>query len=120
MSSVAVISQDGALADALTTAFFVMGEEKARVFYEEEIYSFEAVFVDKNGNETEFSNEIGLVFVFLFKSFPQSLQDLFFLSGDLHLRHAQCVGGLLLGAGMEKPQSHDLPFQGRQTGDPFF
>ncbi len=56
LSSVAVISQDGALADALTTAFFVMGEEKAREFYEEEIYSFEAVFVDNNGNVSTTDN----------------------------------------------------------------
>ncbi len=50
--SVAVICSDGALADALSTALFVMGEENARAFYESKIYDFEAIFIDQNGNVT--------------------------------------------------------------------
>ncbi|MBE6700134.1 MAG: FAD:protein FMN transferase, partial [Ruminococcaceae bacterium] len=50
LCSVAVICSDGALADALSTALFVMGEEKARAFYESKVYDFEAVFIDENGN----------------------------------------------------------------------
>ena len=52
LCSVAVICSDGALADALSTALFVMGEEKARAFYESKIYDFEAVFIDQSGNVT--------------------------------------------------------------------
>ncbi len=52
LCSVAVICSDGALADALSTALFVMGEENARAFYESNVYDFEAVFIDENGNVT--------------------------------------------------------------------
>ena len=52
LCSVAVICSDGALADALSTALFVMGEENARAFYESKIYDFEAVFIDQSGNVT--------------------------------------------------------------------
>ena len=52
LCSVAVICSDGALADALSTALFVMGEENARAFYESKVYDFEAVFIDENGNVT--------------------------------------------------------------------
>ncbi len=52
LCSVAVICSDGALADALSTALFVMGEENARTFYESKIYDFEAIFIDQNGNVT--------------------------------------------------------------------
>ena len=52
LCSVAVICSDGALADALSTALFVMGEENARAFYESKIYDFEAVFIDQGGNVT--------------------------------------------------------------------
>lgn len=52
LCSVAVICSDGALADALSTALFVMGEENARAFYESKIYDFEAIFIDQNGNVT--------------------------------------------------------------------
>lgn len=52
LCSVAVICSDGALADALSTALFVMGEKNARAFYESKIYDFEAVFIDQGGNVT--------------------------------------------------------------------
>lgn len=52
LCSVAVICSDGALADALSTALFVMGEENARAFYESQVYDFEAVFIDQSGKVT--------------------------------------------------------------------
>ena len=52
LCSVAVVCSDGALADALSTALFVMGKEKALAFYENQIYEFEAIFIDQNGNVT--------------------------------------------------------------------
>lgn len=47
---VAVISDDGTLADALSTALFVMGYDKAKNFYEEKAFDFEAVFCKKDGS----------------------------------------------------------------------
>ena len=52
LCSVAVICTDGSLADALSTALFVMGKEKALAFYESQTYAFEAIFIDQNGNVT--------------------------------------------------------------------
>ena len=52
LCSVAVICSDGALADALSTALFVLGEENARAFYESKTYDFEAIFIDQSGNVT--------------------------------------------------------------------
>ena len=52
LCSVAVVCSDGALADALSTALFVMGREKALAFYESKAYDFEAIFIDQNGNVT--------------------------------------------------------------------
>ena len=52
IASVAVISNDGTLADALSTALFVMGKEKALAFYESGVYSFEAVIVTDDGGVT--------------------------------------------------------------------
>lgn len=52
LCSVAVICLDGALADALSTALFIMGEENARAFYESQVYDFEAVFIDQSGKVT--------------------------------------------------------------------
>ena len=49
LCSVAVLCADGALADALSTALFVMGEETARAFYDSGVYDFEAVFISPEG-----------------------------------------------------------------------
>lgn len=46
--SVAVISNNGAQADALSTALFVMGLEEAMDFYLQEKYSFEAIIITKD------------------------------------------------------------------------
>lgn len=47
--SVAVYTRDGALGDALSTALFVMGCDKAIEFYNSGAYDFEALFVTDNG-----------------------------------------------------------------------
>lgn len=52
IESVAVISNDGTIADALSTALFVMGKEKSFDLYKSGIYDFEAIFVLKNGTVT--------------------------------------------------------------------
>lgn len=49
LSSVAVLSSNGALADALSTALFVMGLDDALSFYQEKKYIFEAIFITKSG-----------------------------------------------------------------------
>ncbi len=49
LSSVAVLCSDGALADALSTALLVMGEEKALAFHASGIYSFEALLITSDG-----------------------------------------------------------------------
>jgi thiamine biosynthesis lipoprotein len=48
LRSVAVIAADGTLADALSTAFMVMGEDAARALYEDNVLDFEAIFVYDN------------------------------------------------------------------------
>lgn len=45
LSSVAVLSSDGALADALSTALFVMGTSEALAYYEAHPGTFEAVLI---------------------------------------------------------------------------
>lgn len=64
--SSAVICSDGMLADALSTAIFVMGTEKAMELYNENKYAFEAVLVTKNkkiyvsnGIKDKYTNENG-------------------------------------------------------------
>ena len=47
--SVAVIASNGAAADALSTALFVMGVDKSLEFYSEGSLSFEAIFVTDSG-----------------------------------------------------------------------
>ncbi len=49
LSSVAVLCSDGALADALSTALLVMGEERALAFHASGIYSFEALLITSDG-----------------------------------------------------------------------
>lgn len=50
LASVAVLCDNGALADALSTALFVMGLDGAMQFYKDGIYTFEAVCITKNGD----------------------------------------------------------------------
>lgn len=50
IKSVAVIAKDGLLSDALSTALFCMGSEKALDFYESGLYAFEAVIFLDNGS----------------------------------------------------------------------
>lgn len=47
--SVTVVSEDGSLADALSTALFVMGPEKAEDYWREHADSFDAVFLTEEG-----------------------------------------------------------------------
>ena len=46
----AVIARDGALADALSTALFVMGRDEALAFYESGVYAFEAILIACDGS----------------------------------------------------------------------
>ena len=46
--SAAVVTADGALSDALSTALFVMGPEKAMKFYKSGTYEFEAVLITES------------------------------------------------------------------------
>lgn len=49
LKSVTIVSDDDALADALSTALFVMGLEKSRKFYSENSSLFGAVFITDKG-----------------------------------------------------------------------
>ena len=50
LSSVTIISKNGILADALSTACFVLGKEKTLELYNSKTYDFEAVLIENNGN----------------------------------------------------------------------
>ncbi len=52
LSSVAVICRNGALADALSTALFVMGYESSMELYRSDIFDFEAIFIAQSGTIT--------------------------------------------------------------------
>lgn len=49
LASVTVTSDDSALADALTTALFVMGYDKAVEFWRSGTYDFDMALIDENG-----------------------------------------------------------------------
>ena len=49
LASAAVISDDGLEADALSTALFVMGKDRAIEFYKSGIYDFEMLLVTETG-----------------------------------------------------------------------
>ena len=49
LRSVAVVSRDGLVADALSTALFVMGKDRAQEFIKKGIYDFECVLVSHDG-----------------------------------------------------------------------
>ena len=50
--SVTIVSEDGLLADGLSTSLFIMGQEKAIDFWREHKDAFDAVLIDKDGNIT--------------------------------------------------------------------
>ncbi len=50
LSSVAVVTRDGPTADALSTAFMVMGEDAARALRDSGTLSYEAVFFRSDGS----------------------------------------------------------------------
>lgn len=50
LSSVAVVMRDGPTADALSTAFMVMGEDAARALRDSGTFSYEAVFFRSDGS----------------------------------------------------------------------
>lgn len=62
LSTVAVITRDGALADVLSTALFVMGEARAMELYEAETFDFEAVFIHQDGTIVTTENLSGAEF----------------------------------------------------------
>lgn len=52
LKSVTIVSDDGTLADALSTSLFVMGKEKALNYWREHKNEFDTVLVEDNGNIT--------------------------------------------------------------------
>ena len=49
LKSVAIVSDDGTLADALSTSLFVMGKEKAVAYWRAHSEEFDAILVEKDG-----------------------------------------------------------------------
>lgn len=49
LASVTIVSQDGTLADALSTSLFVMGLEKATAFWQKNSDSFDVIFITDSG-----------------------------------------------------------------------
>lgn len=49
LSSVSIISEDGALADGLSTSLFIMGKEKAAEYWKNHSDEFDAVLVEDDG-----------------------------------------------------------------------
>lgn len=52
LMSVTVVSEDGTFADALSTALFVMGKEKALSYWKEHSNNFDTILVESNGSIT--------------------------------------------------------------------
>ena len=52
LKSVTIVSDDGTLADALSTSLFVMGKEKALDYWHEHKNEFDTVLVEDNGDIT--------------------------------------------------------------------
>lgn len=64
LASITIVSEDGTLADGLSTALFVMGKEKAIKYWRENKDNFDFIMVDENGKlviteglENSFSTE---------------------------------------------------------------
>lgn len=52
LASVTIVSQDGTLADALSTALFVMGKDRALSYWKEHADEFEVILIEDNGDMT--------------------------------------------------------------------
>ncbi len=50
LTSVTIVSRDGALADGLSTSLFIMGIDEAFRFWKSGVYDFEALFIDEGGH----------------------------------------------------------------------
>lgn len=49
LSSVTIVSADGTLADGLSTSLFIMGKDKAEIYWKEHSQEFDAIFVEDDG-----------------------------------------------------------------------
>ncbi len=52
LASVTIVSEDGTLADALSTALFVMGKDKALAYWQEHAEDFEVILIEDSGEMT--------------------------------------------------------------------